>query len=245
MTSNRNVSDYLQKASIYDSLAQYYKYTHPNLHIYYYLKHLHNVNKALQMRNNQQQPLADAMVRFLHTSPDAPNIDIYINGQLTLKNLPFKQISTYLPLKAGKYHIDIYPTGNMVDSVLNKKITVEPGMFYTLAAIEPVNKLRLLIYNTEPAVPTNESKIRFIHLARDVQPLDFAVKDRDVVFPNVPYKKTSEYLGLTPMTVDLELREAGTKNVTVSMPKAQFMPNSTYSIILISKDHPEVLVIKD
>lgn len=230
---------------MYDLLAQYYKYTNPNLHINYYLKHMNNVNKALKMRNNQQQPLADPMVRFLHTSPNAPNIDIYINGQLTLKNLPFKQISTYFSLKAGKYHIDIYPTGNMVDSVLNKKITVEPGKSYTLAAIDPINKLRLLVYNAEPAVPANESKIRFIHLAKDLQPMDFAVKDRDVVFPNVSYKKASDYLGITPMTVDLELRETGTKNVTLSIPKAQFMPNETYSIILISNDNPEVIIIKD
>ncbi len=230
---------------MYDLLAQYYKYSHPNLHIYYYLKHIKNMNKALQMRNNQHQPLADSMVRFLHTSPDAPNFDIYINGQLTLKNLPFKQISTYFSLKAGKYHIDIYPTGNMVESVLNKKITVETGKSYTLAAIDPVNKLRLLAYHTEPVVPANESKIRFIHLAKDIEPVDFAVKDRDVVFPNVAYKKASDYLGITPMTVDLELREAGTKNVTLSIPKAQFMPNQAYSIILIYKDHPEIIFIKD
>lgn len=246
MSEKRNSFDYIHKSAIYDLLAQFYKYTNQNLHIHFYLKHCKYMNKALQSRNIIQ-PNHAAMVRFLHTSPDAPNIDIYVNGQLTLKNLLFKQISNYFSLKAGKYHIDIYPTGNMVDSVLNKNITVESGKSYTLAAIDPVKKLRLLVYGNQPEVPVNESKIRFIHLSATTVALDIAVKDRDVVFPNVSYKQATDYLGLTPMTVDLELREAGSKNVILSMPKAKFKPNETYSIVFIatSKDEPEAIVIKE
>jgi hypothetical protein len=248
MSGNRDHSDYLQRAAMYDLLAHNVKYTNPNLHMQYYLKHLKYMNKAMQMRNIQQTQ-GEGRVRFLHTSPDAPDIDIYINGQMHVKHLPFRVASNYLPLKPGKYHIDIYPTGNSVDSVLNKKITVEPGKSYTFAAINPVKKMRLLPYLNQPEVPANESKIRFLHLSHDTGALDFAVKDRDVVFPNVSYKQASEYLGIMPMTVDLEIREAGTKNIILPMPKAQFRPNETYTIVLIglSKEEPalQAMILKD
>lgn len=249
MFGDRNHSDYLQRAAIYDLLAQYYKYTNPNLHIHYYLKHVKSMNKAFHMRNNQHLTQAisqeAAKVRFLHTSPDAPNVDIYVNGQIALKNLPFKQVSNYVSLKAGKYHIDIYPAGNMIDSVLNKKITVEAGKSYTLATIDSVKKLRLLVYENQPEVPANEAKMRFIHLAPITQAVDIAVKERDVVFPNVQYKQSTEYLGLTPMTVDLELREAGSKNILLPLPKAQFRANETYTIVFIglSEGSPELQAI--
>jgi hypothetical protein len=129
----------------------------------------------------------------------------------------------------------------MVDSVLNKKITVEPGKSYTLAAIDSVKKMRLLVFQNQPTVPRNESKVRFIHLSPDTPPLDIAVKDRDVIFPMVSYKQTTEYLGLTPMTVDLEVRGTGSKTVLLPMPRVHFMPNESYTIVFVgsSNHQPE------
>ncbi|OLS37785.1 DUF4397 domain-containing protein [Bacillus sp. MRMR6] len=237
MHEDKNHLYYLQKAASYDLLAQYYKYSSPQLHIHYYLKHYKNLNSAVMKRSNQQLTQTviqnHAKIRFLHTSPDAQDVDIYINGHLILKNLAFKQISNYLSLTAGKYHIDIYPAGNMLDSVLNKKISIEPGKSYTFAAIHPVKKLRLLSFVNEPTVPVNESKIRFIHLSPNAPEIDIAVTKRDVVFPNISYKETTDYLGISPMSVDFELREAGSTKVIFPIPKADFKPNQAYTITIV------------
>lgn len=234
MSEKRTHSDYLQKAAMYDLLAQFYKYSFPNLHMHYYLKHVQYMNKAMHiMRTNPQLIQAEAKVRVLHTSPDSPNVDVYIDGNRVIRDLPFKNVSTELSLRAGKHHIDIYSTGNMVDSVLNKKITVEPGKSYTLTTIDSVKKLRLLVFENQPTAPVNESKVRFIHLSPDTPPLDIAVKDRDVVFPKVAYKQATNYLGLTPMTVDLEAREVDSKTVLLPMPRVQFKPNESYTIVFV------------
>ncbi|MEY2195797.1 DUF4397 domain-containing protein [Neobacillus sp. BF23-41] len=234
MTEKRTHSDYLQKAAMYDLLAQFYKYSFPNLHMQYYLKHIKYMNKAMNfMRTNSQPIQLEAKVRFLHTSPDSTNVDIYIDGKRVIRDLPFKNVSAVLSLPAGKHHIDIYQTGNMVDSVLNKTITVEAGNSYTLAAIDSVKKLRLLVFQNQPSVPRNESKVRFIHLSPDTSPLDIAVKERDVIFPNVSYKQATQYLGLTPMTVDLEARATGSRTILLPLPRVQFMANESYTIVFI------------
>jgi len=242
MSGTRNQADYLQKAAMYDLLAQYYKYTNPNLHMHFYLKHFKYMNKALNiMRTNSKIQLGEAKVRLLHTSHDSPNIDMYINGKRVIMDLPFKHVSQVLSLNPGKYHVDIYPAGNMVDSVLNKKITVEAGKSYTLTTIDTIKKMRLLIYLNQPEVPLNEAKVRFIHLSPDTPPLDIAVKDRDVIFPMVSYKQATDYLGLTPMTVDLEVRIAGSKEIVLPMSKVQFKTNESYTIVFLglSKGTPE------
>lgn len=246
MSEKRTHSDYLQKAEMYELLAQYYKYSFPSLHMQYYLRHIKYMNKAMNfMRTNPQLLQLEARVRVIHTSSDSPNIDVYIDGKRVIRDLPFKYVSTFLSLTPGKHHIDIYPTGNMVDSVLNKKITVEPGKSYTLAAIDTVKKMRLIVFQNQPTVPRNESKVRFIHLSPDTPPIDIAVKDRDVVFPMVSYKQTTEYLGLTPMTVDLEVRETGSKTVLLPMPRVHFMPNESYTIVFVglSNHQPELQFI--
>ncbi|WP_040208579.1 DUF4397 domain-containing protein [Neobacillus jeddahensis] len=235
MTEKRNQADYLQKAAMYDLLAQFYKYTNPNLHMHFYLKHYKNMNKAMNiLRTYSQSSQGEAKIRLLHTTPDAAQIDVYINGNRVYRDLSCKQVSQVLPLKAGKYHIDIYPAGNMVDSILNKKITVEAGKSYTLATINPVKKMRLLVFLNDAEVPVNEAKVRFIHLSPDTPPLDIAVKDRDVIFPQVSYKQATGYLGLTPMTVDLEARVAGSKEQLLPMPQAHFRANESYTIVLLS-----------
>ncbi|EKN69482.1 hypothetical protein BABA_08646 [Neobacillus bataviensis LMG 21833] len=247
MSETRNQADYLQKAAMYDLLAQYYKYTNPNLHIHFYLKHVKSINKAMNiMRTNFQLPQGEAKVRLLHTSHDAPNVDMYINGKRVIRDLPLKQVSQELALHPGKYHIDIYPAGNMVDSVLNKKITVEAGKSYTLTTIDSVKKMRLLVFLNEPQVPLNEAKVRFIHLSPDTPPLDIAVKDRDVIFSKISYKQATDYLGLTPMRVDLEARTAGSKEVVLPMPKVQFKANETTTIVFLglSKGTPDLQFIR-
>lgn len=235
MSEKRSHSDYLQRASMYDVLAQFYKYSYPSLHIHYYLKHLKYMNKAMYIARAESQE--EARVTFVHTSHDAPNVDIYLNGIRSIRDLPFKHVSTSLSLKAGKYHIDIYPAGKMTDSLLNKRIAIEPGHSYTLAAIDHVNKMRLLMFPNQPEVPAKEAKVRFIHLSPDTLALDIAVKNRDVIFPKVAYKQATEYLGLTPMTVDLEVREAGSRDVLLPMPKVQFKPDESYTIIFVGLTH--------
>src|SRR4051794_7752967 len=159
MSENRNQTDFLQIAAMYDLLAQVYKYTNPSLHMHFYLKHYKYINKAMNlMRSPAQVSPGNAQVRFLHTSTDSPNVDVYVNGSRVIKDLAFKQVSQFLTLKAGKYHIDIYPAGNMVETVLNKNITIEDGNSYTLTIIDSVKKMRLLVYLNQPEVPVNEAK---------------------------------------------------------------------------------------
>jgi hypothetical protein len=206
-----------------------------------------NVSECL--KKAAKYDISEAKIRFLHASLDAPKIDIFVNHNCISTNVHYKKITEYVFLPKGELQIDLYPSGNKVNSFISEKITVEPGKSYTLAFIGKINSFRLIPYLNQPDVPIGEAKIRFLHLTPDAPPLDIAVKNRDVVFPNVLYEKGTDYLGLTPMTIDLEVREFGTKNVILPMPKSRFLPNETYTIILVGfiKEGPEIeaLFIKD
>ncbi|XJZ25858.1 DUF4397 domain-containing protein [Bacillota bacterium Lsc_1132] len=175
----------------------------------------------------------NAYVRFLQASLNTGSLDIYINGCLMLHNFHYKMTSTYVPLTRGIHQIDLYQTGERIKPILSEKVTIEQYHFYTLAVVGAVKKLQLLPFLCQPKVPAGESKIRFLHLAAEAPVLDIAVKDRDVVFPDLGFKHATNYLGLTPMTVDLEARTAGGKEVVLPLPKMKFLAGYTYSIALI------------
>ncbi|MGM0845407.1 MAG: DUF4397 domain-containing protein [Bacillota bacterium] len=236
-----NRETYLQKAAMYDLLSMYYKYSNPNLHINFYQKHLKYMHKGIHSMRNQQQD-HPAQVRVLHAVPDAPDVDVYVNGNKILSDVSFKDISGFMPLPAGSYHIDIYPAGTSVSTVISKKVTVEAGKIYTLAAVGKGNKLQLLPYVTDPFVPQGETKVRFIHLSPNAPAVDIAVMKGDVIFPKISFKQATDYLGLTPMTVNLEVRAAGTKNTVLSVPNVSLEPNQSYTIFAVGllNENPEL-----
>ncbi|WP_066047811.1 DUF4397 domain-containing protein [Robertmurraya korlensis] len=244
MSNNRNHDDYLQKAAMYDLLAQYYKYLDPSMHIHYYQKHIRSMNKAMsslraQSVANYYQSNSPARIRVLHASPDAPNVDIYINGNRILRDFSFKETSNYLSLPAGRYQIDIYPAGDMVSTVLSRKVTVEAGKQYTVAAADIVEKLKLVVIEDHPVVPSGETKVRFVHLSPDTQPVDIAVKNGDVVFRNIGFRRSSDYLPLSPLTVDLEVRATGTKDVLLPISGLTFQRNQVYTLVAVGLSNGE------
>ena len=52
-----------------------------------------------------------AQVRAAHLSPDAPNVDVSVNGEpvAALQSVPYGTISPYLPLPAGSQRVTVYP----------------------------------------------------------------------------------------------------------------------------------------
>ncbi|MCQ6277809.1 DUF4397 domain-containing protein [Bacillus sp. EB600] len=251
MAEKRNQIDFLQKAAMYELLADYYRYSNPNLHIHYYLKHMKNTNKALDIMSNitdinKRVLHADANIRFLHAVYDAHKVDLYVNNKPFASNVPFQKVSDYVSLQPGQYSIEIFSSEEPAKRLLNNNMLIEAGKIYTIAAVGLLEKVNLLTVENRPSVPLGESKMRFLHLATDTPSLDLAVKDRDVVFPNISFQQATDYLGLTPMTVDLELRTAGRKEVILPMPKLQFKANETYTVVLFGLEKElSISVIKD
>ncbi|MBS4190909.1 DUF4397 domain-containing protein [Bacillus sp. FJAT-49705] len=253
MSRNRNDNDLFQKAVKSDLLANYYKYSDPNKHIAYYQKHLHYMNMATHylrsnMMSNHQNINGSGKIRFVHASTDAKNVDIYINGIRILRDFSFKEISNYMSIPIGKHQVDIYPAGNMVSTILSRKIKIEQDRLYTFISTGFVKNIKWVTLEDDPRVPKRETKVRFVHLSPDSPEMDIAVKDRDVLFSNLSFRKSTSYLGLSPMIVDLEARISGSSNIVLPFPQIQLKPNRAYSILLIglaaSEPKLEAIIIK-
>ncbi|NGP46756.1 DUF4397 domain-containing protein [Bacillaceae bacterium SIJ1] len=248
-----------EKASYYGLLAEYYKYIDPACHIHYYQKHYyyvcwlvqceqskaqghHQVNAPYHPYREQRETrtIADpskytyySYIRVLHASPDAPPVDVYVNGQPLLRQFAYEQFSQYARVPENKYVIEVFPAGETDQPVLSETLTLEGGQAYTLAVGNRLEDLSLYVYEDSPRVPANESKVRFIHLAPGAPNVTVRVKDRDNVFENVAFSEVTDYLGISPMTIDLEVVDANTGSVVLDVPDVTFEPNRVYSIYAI------------
>ncbi|TLS37154.1 DUF4397 domain-containing protein [Pseudalkalibacillus caeni] len=231
----------VQKAAKYDLLASYYKYIDPAKHIHYYQKHFYCMQQL--MTGGYYRPAAyNAMVRVFHASPDAPAVDVYINGQRAIRDLTFKEKSDYFSFQEGSYQIQIYPAGNTNQPVLTETISVEAGKMYTVAAAGKLEELKLITAFDTESVPRNKTKVRFWHLSPDAPAVDVAVRGGEVLFRNVPFGKATRYLKLDPTTVDLEVRIAGTETVVLTIPNVRLKANKAYTAVAVglAKGTPEL-----
>ncbi|MCK1982677.1 MULTISPECIES: DUF4397 domain-containing protein [Peribacillus] len=230
---------YPQKSVTYDLLSSYYKNSDPQLHDYYFHNHLKSLEKSTQqMRYEQMNGPLPAQVRFLHAAPTAPSFDVYLNEMHILKNFSFKENNGYLPLPPGKYPLEIYCSGQSALPLLSCKVALEGGTSYTIALASTLanESLSMLSFEDNPFVPPNEAKVRFIQLSHDLLSVDIAVKDGDVVFDQLHFRKASEYLNIHPMIVDFEVRISGTKEIALPLPNKAFQVNTPTTIYLIGSN---------
>jgi hypothetical protein len=152
----------------------------------------------------------DAMVRVVHASPDAPNVDIWVDGSTVLTDVPFTAVSDYLSLPPGDYEIAVSATGDTTPVIGPLTLTFEGDTAYTIAAYGLLADITATVFTDDTAIADGQSKLRAIHLSPSAPAdVDIAVQGGDVVVPGLAYPEASGYLTLDAGDYPLEIRAAG------------------------------------
>jgi len=77
-----------------------------------------------------------AHVRFIHLSPNAPAVDVAVasSGAVVFGNKAFKEYTSFTPLDAGTYNLDVRVAGTSTVALVLPAITLESGKIYTVFA---------------------------------------------------------------------------------------------------------------
>lgn len=165
-----------------------------------------------------QPPAAvtDVRVRVAHLSPDAPAVDVLVNGDVVLSNVNYKDVSDYLDLAAGEYRIQVTPAGNNSVSVIDATVTLDSGVVYTVAATGFLANIQPWIL-TDSLATTGGARLRPAHASPDAPAVDVALKDGDVLVSSLRFREAGPYLEVPAGTYNLEIRLAGTDTVALSI----------------------------
>lgn len=173
----------------------------------------------------------NARVRVIHASPDAPAVDILVDGSAAFTNIPFQSISDYAELPAGTYNVQVVPTGETEPVVIEADLDLAGGQDYSVVALgllENIEPLVLEDNNAEPA--SGKAHIRFVHASPDAPAVDIAVAGGPVVFSDVAFKGVGDYTPVDGMSYDLEVRPAGTEDVALEVPGVALDAGNVYTV---------------
>lgn len=188
-----------------------------------------------------------AKVRVLHASPDAPAVDVYVNGNQTLTNVPFFTASNYLDLPAGSYRVQVAPTGQPASAaVIDANVTIEAGKAYTVAATGLVANIQGSVIEDNLAAPAaGQAHVRVYHFAPDAPAVDIQLADGTKLIQNLAFPNASDYLPVPAGTYDLQVVPAGGSDVVINLPGTTLEAGKIYSVVAagrLSNIRPELAV---
>jgi hypothetical protein len=172
-----------------------------------------------------------AQVRVVHSSPDAPAVDVWVNDAEAFSDVAYREITDYASLDAATYTVKVVPADATEPVVIEADLDLAADADYTvvavgeLAAIEP---LVLVDNNSLPAA--GKAHVRFVHASPDAPSVDVAVQGGPVLFSDVAFKGVGDYLPVDAGTYDLEVRLAGTETVALSVPGVALADHTVYTI---------------
>lgn len=143
----------------------------------------------------------DARLRFLHASPDAPPLDVLLNGTEVFTNARFGEATDYASLVTGMYTITLRNAGP--DAPLVPPIHITDVIVYPRTTVAAAGMLSprpgessfhgIIITYTHAIPPPGEVRGRFGHLASDLTfPVTITING-EPLFKGVGYGDVTPY----------------------------------------------------
>jgi len=122
-----------------------------------------------------------ASLRVVHASPDAPNVNVRVNGQTPLTDVPYNTGSGFLPVNAGTTDIQvdaILPGGDTAPVIGPTQLDLGKDTRTTVLAVGKVASSTLeplVLENPANEIAAGNARVQVVHAAPDAPPVDVYV----------------------------------------------------------------------
>lgn len=179
----------------------------------------------------------EAQVRVAHLASDAPNVDVYVNGEPVeaLLNVPYGTVSSYLMLPAGTQQVTVYPAGDTSTPVIDTPVELAGGAAYTIGAVGLVGdgSLTAQVYEDDLSAPAEgNGKVRAVHASPDAGPVDVVPAGGDPLVTGLEFPNASPYAEVPAGSYTLNINAAGTDQTAISA-DATIDSGTTYSAFAV------------
>ena len=135
-------------------------------------------------------------LRVVHTSYDAPAVDVWIDGAVAISNLAYGQSSGYAEVPAGMRNIQVTPTGQTSPVVIDADLNIEEANEYTVAAVDVLADISALVAVDDREPSASQAKVRFLHASPDAPAVDIKLNSGSgpAVFSDVSFNEITDYI---------------------------------------------------
>lgn len=179
-------------------------------------------------------------VRVVHASPDAPEVNVSVDGTEAIFNLSYTDVSDDTPLPPGSYTFGLVPSvpESATDPVFEFPATLVQGLEYSVLAVNTLANIDDLILEDDNRRIATEARLRLVHASPSAGPVDIYVvpagtpiDPADKAFENVPFGADTGYVPLTPGAYDIIVTQAGEEIGEIELFNQELAGGGIYSAV--------------
>lgn len=172
----------------------------------------------------------NARVMAVHASPDAPAVDLLVDGTVAGSGLAFPNDTGYLTVAAGTRNVRVNVAGTTT-TVIDANLPVPANANLSVFAVDSVATISAIVLTDDLTAPASgKAHVRFVHLSPDAPAVDVAVTGGPILFANQSFKGFTPFTPVDAGTYDLEVRAAGTGTVVLSVPGVALAAGRIYTV---------------
>ncbi len=165
-------------------------------------------------------------LRVAHLSPDAPAVDVWVDGNYVLQNVAFKGISNYLSVDAGKYDLEVRLAGTNTVALELAGVELITGTNYSVFAVGQACNSTLAAL---PVIDQGTAQVRFGYLSPGAPAVAIWVNS-NCVLQDVAFKTISDYLSLSAGEYRIQVSPAGVATPIVIDATVALEANKAYIV---------------
>ncbi|ELZ44262.1 LPXTG-motif cell wall anchor domain-containing protein [Halorubrum coriense DSM 10284] len=189
----------------------------------------------------------NTQLRIGHFSPDAPAVDVRIDGESLLENVSFGTLGDYMDVEAGSYDVDIVPASGD-DAVLSATLEIDDGASYTVLAINALADIEALVLTDDrSAVDAGDARIRFVHTVPDAPAVD-VMAGGSPLFENVAFGDSSSLATVDADAYDIDVRPSGSEDSVLRLSDIDFDGATAYTAFatgMLGDDSLDAMLVAD
>ena len=180
----------------------------------------------------------DSCINVIHASPDAPAVDVYLDGELALEGVEFGQFSGWIAVPAGEHQVQVTAAGDdAANAVIDATVELAADAAYHVVATGHLADITPQIYQVNlsdlDAMGDPMARIRVIHTSPDAPAVDIALAGGDVLIADLAFPNASDALEVPAGSYDLEVRPTGTTDVALDLPGVELEAGMVYDVFAI------------
>lgn len=184
--------------------------------------------------NNSVAPTPqNSKVRVIHTSYDAPAVDIRIDGAIAISDLAYGKSSGYADVQAGTRNVVVTPAGATSPEVIAANLPVEANKEYTIIAVDQLASISAIVAEDMRTANSAKAKIRFAHVSPDAPAVDIKVGSgmSAPVFSNATFKDITNYVEVDAASYQFVVTAAGNTDEVLVFDEIAVQNGSVYTVV--------------
>lgn len=164
-----------------------------------------------------------ATLQVVHASPDAPAVDVLVDGATLVPGLAFAEATGFVEVPGGTYEVTVTVADNPGAIAIGPlDLDLQPGVRYSVLAVGELSAIEPLLLSDDPRRVATNAKVRIVHASPTAANVDIYVTasgaDITTLEPtlsDVPFKENTGFIDLAAGEYAVTVVPTGSKTAAI------------------------------